>query len=142
MQGPRRKIIGGNWKMNTTLPGAIDLARGIASRLTDIKGIDVVVFPPFPNLRPVRHALQRSEIALGAQDVFWESRGAFTGEVSAPMLRAVGCRWVIAGHSERRRILGESNDVVNRKLLAALHASLRVILAIGETHEERHGHLE
>jgi triosephosphate isomerase len=86
----------------------------------------------------VDDAIDGSRLELGAQDLFWEDKGAYTGEVSGPMLRAVGCRWVIVGHSERRRLLGESSEVVNRKLHAALRNDLQAILAVGETREERH----
>lgn len=133
----RLPIVGGNWKMNTTLFEAVDLAEAIVRRLADEVGVEVVLFPPFPNLRPVDDAIDGSRLELGAQDLFWEDRGAYTGEVSGPMLRAVGCRWVIVGHSERRRLLGESSEVVNRKLHAALRNDLQAILAVGETREER-----
>jgi len=134
----RRPIIGGNWKMNTTLESAVDLAEELARRIVDPGGVDVVLFPPFPNLGAVYRVIEGGPLQLGAQDVFWEQQGAFTGEVSAPMLAAVGCDWVIVGHSERRRILGESNEVVNLKVHAALHGGLSIILAVGETREERH----
>jgi triosephosphate isomerase len=136
-------IVGGNWKMNTTLAEADSLAAEMVRRLGDVTGIEVVLFPPFPNLETVNRAIAGSNLQLGAQDVFWEDRGAFTGEVSAPMLVSVGCRWVIVGHSERRRILGESSQVVNRKLRAVLGNGLDAILAVGETKEERQaGHTE
>jgi triosephosphate isomerase len=99
--------------------------------------VEVVLFPPFPNLHAVDQVVEGSAIELGAQDIFWEDKGAYTGEVSGPMLRSVGCRWVIVGHSERRHQLGESDQVVNRKLHAALRNDLQAILAVGETREER-----
>src|SRR5579872_3772276 len=133
----RRPIVGGNWKMNTNLPGAVDLAQALVRHLGETTAVDVVLCPPFPNLEAVRRAIDASALQLGAQDVFWEDRGAFTGEVSAPMLLAVGCDWVIVGHSERRRILGESSEVVNRKLRAVLRNGLQAILAVGETRDER-----
>jgi triosephosphate isomerase (TIM) len=133
----RRPIVGGNWKMNTTLPTAVELAERVERRIGDVPGIDVVLFPPYPNLESVHQAIDGSTLQLGAQNVFWEETGAFTGEVSAPMLTAVGCSWVIVGHSERRRILGESSEVVNKKLHAALRNGLQVILAVGETGGER-----
>lgn len=140
---PMRKIIGGNWKMNTTLPESVALAEDLVRRIGDVTDVDVVLFPPFPSLSGVHAAIEASTLKLGAQNVFWEDRGAYTGEVSPPMLAAVGCSWVIVGHSERRRILGESSGVVNRKLQAALRSDLNVILAVGETGEERHaGHTE
>ncbi|HEX6509935.1 MAG TPA: triose-phosphate isomerase [Chloroflexota bacterium] len=136
----RRKVVGGNWKMNTTLEGAIALAEDLARRLGDTLDVDVVLFPPFPNLEAVHRVIEATTLQLGAQNVFWEDSGAYTGEVSAPMLEAVGCDWVIVGHSERRRIMGESSEIVNRKLRAVLHHGLRGILAVGETREERHAH--
>jgi triosephosphate isomerase len=123
--------------MNTTLYEAIDLAEAIVRRLGDPHGLEVVLFPPFPNLQAVDQVIDGSEVQLGAQDVFWADKGAYTGEVSGPMLRAVGCSWVIVGHSERRHELGESSEVVNRKLHAALRNDLQAILAVGETREER-----
>lgn len=129
--------------MNTTLQSAEELAHALVARLGSADDVDVVIFPPYPNLEAVARVVEGSSVQLGAQNVFWEPQGAFTGEVSAPMLTAVGCTWVIVGHSERRRLLGESSDVVNRKLRAALDGGLRAILAVGETGEERHhGHTE
>lgn len=138
MPDNRRPIIGGNWKMNTTLLEAIDLAEAVVRQIGEATGVEVVLFPPFPNLDAVSRIIAGSPLQQGGQDVFWEDRGAYTGEVSAPMLVAVGCRWVIVGHSERRRLLGEGSDVVNRKLRTALHNGLEAILAVGETHDERH----
>src|SRR5947209_4944950 len=128
----RKPIIGGNWKMNTTLPEAEALAAALARRLGATREVEVVLFPPFPNLDAVRRIIAGTTLALGAQNLFWEDKGAFTGEVSAPMLAAVGCDWVLVGHSERRRLLGEDSEVVNRKLHAALRHELLAILAIGE----------
>jgi triosephosphate isomerase (TIM) len=133
----RVPIVGGNWKMNTVLPTAIDLAEALVRGLGEPAGVEVVLFPPFPNLEAVHRVIDGSALQLGAQDVFWEDSGAYTGEVSGPMLRAVGCDWVIVGHSERRHILGESDEIVNRKLHAGLRSKLNVVLAVGETAEER-----
>jgi triosephosphate isomerase (TIM) len=134
----RRPIIGGNWKMNTTLPSARDLSQSILRRMGSILDVDVVLFPPFPNLQAVHTVIEASTLQLGAQDVHSEEFGAYTGEVSAPMLSAVGCDWVIVGHSERRHLFGETSEIVNRKLRAALQQDLQAILAIGETREQRH----
>lgn len=134
----RRPIVGGNWKMNTVLSSAVILAEDVVRQLGDRLDVEVVLFPPFPNLEAVYRVVEASALQLGAQDLFWEDMGAYTGEVSAPMLTAVGCDWVIVGHSERRRLLGESSLIVNRKLRAALHHDLQAILAVGETREERH----
>jgi triosephosphate isomerase (TIM) len=135
---PRRRIVGGNWKMNTVRDGAIDLAEELVRRVGETAGADVVIFPPFPNLDAVRTVIDGSALQLGAQDVCWAEAGAYTGEVSAQMLLAVGCAWVIVGHSERRRILGEDDATVNRKLHAALHSGMNIVLAVGETSQERH----
>ena len=134
----RRPIVGANWKMNTTLLTALDLAENVLRRLGDVTNVDVVLFPPFPNLESVYRVIEAGATQLGAQDVYWEDSGAFTGEVSAPMLSAVGCEWVIVGHSERRKLFGESSEIVNRKLHAVLRHGLQAVLAIGETGEERH----
>jgi triosephosphate isomerase len=139
----RRPVVGGNWKMNTTLTSAVDLAETLERRIGEVTGVEVLLCPPFPNLAAVHTAIEGSTLQLGAQDIFWEDKGAYTGEVSGPMLEAVGCGWVIVGHSERRHILGESDEVVNRKLHAALRNGLQAILAIGETRNQRHaGHTE
>jgi triosephosphate isomerase len=135
----RRPIVGGNWKMNTVRDTAVDLAEDLVRRIGEEGRADVVLFPPFTNLDAVNTVIAGSALVLGAQDVCWAEAGAFTGEVSAAMLTAVGCTWVLVGHSERRHILGESDEVVNRKLHAALHGGLNVTLAVGETREERHG---
>jgi triosephosphate isomerase len=133
----RRPIIGGNWKMNTELSEARALASDLVQRVADPGGVDVVICPPFTNLHTVSEVIHTSSLRLGAQDVFWEQKGAYTGEVSPQMLQSVGAEYVIVGHSERRHILGESNEVVNRKALAALAGGLKIILAVGETEDER-----
>lgn len=133
----RRPVVGGNWKMNTILLSAVDLAESLVRQIGEEMTTETVLFPPFPNLEAVHQVIDGSTLQLGAQDIFWDDKGAYTGEVSGPMLSAVGCRWVIVGHSERRRGLGESSEIVNRKLRAGLRNGLQVILAIGETKEER-----
>lgn len=136
-QADRRPIIGGNWKMNTTLQEAQDLARALSDRIGQTPGCEVVVCPPFTNLQTVGKILGSGPILLGAQDVFWADRGAYTGEISPPMVRSVGVEYVIVGHSERRHIIGESNEIVSKKARAAIDGGLRVILAVGETADER-----
>lgn len=139
----RVPIIGGNWKMNTTLHEAEALARALVRSLGDVSAVEIVLCPPFTNLQAVSAIIGSTNVILGAQDVFWERAGAFTGEISPPMLTSVGAEYVIAGHSERRHILRESSAVVNKKTRAALAEGLRVILAVGETREQRHaGHTE
>jgi triosephosphate isomerase (TIM) len=138
-----RKVVGGNWKMNTTLDGAVALAQEVTRRVGETLDVDIVLCPPFPNLEAVYRVIKGTALQLGAQNVFWADSGAYTGEVSPPMLSAAGCEWVIIGHSERRHLLGESSAMVNRKLQAALHHGLSVILAVGETKDERYGgHME
>jgi triosephosphate isomerase (TIM) len=133
----RTKIIAGNWKMYTTAAAALDLAAGVVKGLGAEKGVEVVVCPPFPYLGVVADAVRGSPVALGAQNVYPEMEGAFTGEVSPLMLRDVGCKYVIVGHSERRHKLGESDEFLRKKVLASLEAGLHVIYCIGETLEER-----
>ena len=131
-KAPRRLLLAGNWKMNPlSAAEAVELARGVTPAARQQAAVvDVAVFPPFPWLRPVWDCVHGTEVALGAQDCFWERAGAFTGEVSAAML-AGWCGWVIVGHSERRA-LGETDGDVARKAAAALEAGLSVIVCVGE----------
>lgn len=131
----RRPFVAGNWKMNTTEAEAIALARDVAA-LTASSGCDLAVCVPFPHLAPVRDALRGTHVGVGAQDLHWESKGAFTGEVSAPML-ADYCSHVIIGHSERRQFFGETDEWVNRKLAAVLASPLDPIVCVGEVLEQR-----
>jgi len=128
----RKPIIGGNWKMNTNLATGATLAGEVATGCQDLTdACDVAVFPPFPYLQAVGLALGQQGITLGAQDVYHESDGAFTGEISTTMLRDLNVTMVLAGHSERRHVIGEGDDLVNAKARAALDAGLSVILCIG-----------
>jgi triosephosphate isomerase len=131
----RRPMVAGNWKMNTTVPEGIELARAIVA-LDRPPGVEVAVLPPFTHLWPVCGELRGTGIELGAQDFFWEDAGAYTGEVS-PAALAGWCDLVLVGHSERRHLLGETDEQVARKLRRALTHPLRVILAVGETLEQR-----
>lgn len=134
----RTPIVGGNWKMNTDLASAVELAEGVVVGCADlVRHCDVVVYPPFPYLQAAGRALGHSGILLGAQDVYHEANGAFTGEVSAEMLVDLNVAMVLCGHSERRHILGEDDELVNLKVQAALDASLLVTLCIGETLDQR-----
>ncbi|MBX9583503.1 MAG: triose-phosphate isomerase [Gemmataceae bacterium] len=133
----RRKLVAGNWKMNTTRSEATALAGAVAAGVGASPGCDVAVCPPFPWLVPVAEGLKGSAVALGAQDVYSEPKGAFTGEVSPGMLLEAGCRYVIVGHSERRHVLGETDSQINHKVHAAVEAGLHVILCMGETLGER-----
>ncbi len=133
-----KKLIAGNWKMNLLRREARELARSLVQNI-DEKAVKckVMIAPPYTSLDCVKEVISGSIIELGAQDVFWEPFGAFTGEVSPPMLVDVGCSWVIVGHSERRHILGETDEHVGKKIKAALDFGLKVIVCVGETLNER-----
>jgi triosephosphate isomerase len=134
----RKKFVCGNWKMHGTAAEARALVaelRGLAEGLAE--KVDVAVAPPFTALAAAAEALRGSRIALAAQDVHWEAQGAFTGEVSAAMLREIGCAHAIVGHSERRQLFGETDESVNRKAKAVLAAGLAPIVCVGETLAER-----
>ncbi len=133
----RTPLMAGNWKMHKTVREAVELASDLKTRLADTRGVDVVLCPPFTVLGDVGKAIAGSELELGAQDLHWEARGAFTGEISAPMLWDLGCTYVIVGHSERRRLFGEADEDVRRKVAAALANELFPILCVGESLEER-----
>lgn len=133
----RRPLIAGNWKMNTDRAGAISLAKSVAERAASVPGVDLVLCPPAVYLIPVAEAIWGSSVALGAQNMYHEGNGAFTGELSAAMLLDVGCRYVILGHSERRQLFGETDAAVNKKVLAAMAAGLRPIVCVGELLAER-----
>lgn len=137
----REKFIAGNWKMNLDCDSATELARAIRKRLADgpakNANVDVAVCPPAVYLAEIAKTLAGSEIGLGAQNVYFEGNGAFTGEISVNMLKDVGCKYAVIGHSERRHILGETDELVNKKVVAAIEGGLDVILCIGELLEER-----
>jgi len=133
----RRPFIAGNWKMHLDLKGAIHLAAGLKRELAEVSDADLAVFPPAPFLADVCDTLEGSNIAVGAQNMHPEPKGAFTGEVSAAILVSVGCTMVLVGHSERRDLFGEKDAFLNAKLSAALGAGLRPILCCGEHIEQR-----
>jgi triosephosphate isomerase len=133
----RKLFIAGNWKMNTSRASAVELARALVKEVGALEAIDLAVCPPFVYLSAVREALGAGRIALGAQDMFHEDDGAFTGEISGAMLKDVGCRYVILGHSERRHVIGEGDELTNRKVLKALSDGLMPIFCVGELLQER-----
>ena len=133
----RRPLVAGNWKMNLNRADAVALAAGLAARAAEVGGVDLAVCPPSIYLDAVSAAIAGSPVALGAQNMYHEAGGAYTGEVSAAMLLDVGCKYVILGHSERRHVMGETNQDVNRKVHAALAAGLTSIVCVGELLDER-----
>jgi len=134
----RRTFIAGNWKMNKTVAEATTLVRELRGLVSMVRDkVEVAVAPPFTALHPVAKALEDSNILLAGQNCHAETHGAYTGEVSAVMLKEAGCSYVILGHSERRQLFGETNDGVNRKVSAALKAGLLPIVCVGETLDER-----
>jgi triosephosphate isomerase len=133
----RKLFIAGNWKMNTSSAEAVRLAGVLAAEIGSVADVDLAVAPPFVYLLAVREALAGTRIALGAQDVFYQDDGAYTGEISGAMLKDVGCRYVILGHSERRHVIGETDELINRKIVKALSDGLEVIFCVGELLEER-----
>lgn len=134
----RKKIVAANWKMNMTQGEAAGFVETFLRELTDFDAVEVVLVPPFTALAKVSEALHDVQnVKLGAQNMYWEKGGAFTGEISAAMLRDLYVRYVVLGHSERRALLGETDEIVNRKVRAAHEGSLRPIVCIGETLAQR-----
>jgi triosephosphate isomerase len=133
----RKPLIAGNWKMYKTIAETEAFMDQLAPRIFEVRHCEIVIAPPFTALRRAVELGEAIGIAIGAQDLHWEKEGAFTGEVSAAMLREAGCRYTIIGHSERRQFFGETDDSVNRKLRAALAAGLRPIVCVGELLTER-----
>ena len=137
MNSHRKPLIAGNWKLNKTIKEAIELVTLLKRELHDLQNVDIVVCPVYTALGEVAEVLMGSDIKLGAQDLFWEEKGAFTGEVSAPLLKDAGAEFVIIGHSERRQFFHETDETVNKKTKAALKAGLVPITCVGETLAER-----
>lgn len=132
-----RPFLAANWKMNKTLGETREFLRAFIPLVKEVGDADIVVAPPFLSLGAAAEEIRGSNVLLSAQDVFWEEKGAFTGEVSSQMLRDAGCRYVIVGHSERRQYFGEDDAVVNKKVGAAKKAGIGVIFCVGESLEER-----
>ena len=135
----RKPFIAGNWKMNMDSESATALASGLAAELKSVDTVDVAVCPPFVYLQSVAKAISASGIALGSQNIYFEEKGAFTGETSCQMLKDVCCTYAIIGHSERRHVMGECNELINKKVHAAITGGLLPILCVGELLEEREG---
>ena len=132
----RKPIIAGNWKMNKTVAEGLDLINGIKAQDLDSQ-VEALVCVPFTLLTEVKKALEGTDIKLGAQNMYFEESGAYTGEISPAMLEEIGVDYVILGHSERRQIFGETNEIVNKKIQAALRHGIKPILCVGESLEER-----
>lgn len=133
----RKPLIAGNWKMYKTMSEAEELVKILKDRLAGIDDVEIAVCPPAVNLVPVYNIIADSNIKLGAQNMYWEESGAYTGEISGPMLKEIGATYVIIGHSERREYFQESDEDVNRKVKAAFKYGLKPIICVGETLEER-----
>jgi triosephosphate isomerase len=133
----RRPLIAGNWKMYTTVQEAQQLAAAVVGAAADAVDRDVMIAPPYTALAAVGSILSGTGVMLGAQNVHWEEKGAFTGEISAPMLKEVGCAMAIIGHSERRHIFGETDFMINRRISGALQFGLIPVFCIGETLKQR-----
>jgi triosephosphate isomerase len=134
----RKPFVAGNWKMNTDSHTSVELAERIASESMDVSGqATLAVCPPFVYLQAVAKALSSSGVSLGAQDVYFEPKGAFTGEISTSMLKDIDCAYCLCGHSERRHVIGETDELINKKVIAAIGGGLLPILCVGELLEER-----
>jgi len=133
----RIPFIAGNWKMFKTVQEAVFFIKELKLVVKDVKEVEIVVAPPFTAVHAVAEAARNTNIGVAAQNLYWEASGAFTGEVSGPMIKEAGAEYVIIGHSERRRLFGETDATVNRKVVAALAAGLTSIVCVGETLEER-----
>ena len=133
----RKILVAGNWKMNTLADSALDLAKGIVNKKDDFGKTEVLLCPPYIWIRMVGNLTKDTPIKLGAQNLFWEDKGAYTGEISGDMLKAAGCSYVIIGHSERRQLFNETNQTVNKRLKKALAIGLTPIVCVGENLEQR-----
>jgi triosephosphate isomerase len=133
----RNLLIAGNWKMYKTVSESLETVKKLYNKVKNISTIEIAVCPPFTALKPVSEFLKQTNIKLGAQNLFWEDEGAYTGEISPVMLKDAGCEYVIIGHSERREYFGETDEKVNKKIKSALKHNLKPIVCVGEKLEER-----
>lgn len=135
----RKPFVAGNWKMNTDSHSSVELAKGVADGSIELAGrdVDVAICPPYVYLQAVARAVSSSSVAVGAQDVYYQAKGAFTGEISASMLKDIGCTYALCGHSERRHVIGETDELINKKVTAAIVGGLLPILCVGELQSER-----
>ena len=133
----RKPMIAGNWKMFKTCPEAAETARELVQEIPEAAGADIMIAPPATALTTVSRIIRDTPVDLGGKNLFWEAEGAYTGEISGPMLVSAGCRYVIIGHSERRQYFGETDESVNRKIGAAVAAGLVPVICVGETESER-----
>ncbi len=133
----RKPFISANWKMNKTIEETEEFINSFLPMVRDVSGVDIVIAPPFTSLGAAARLLKRAGVALAAQNVFYEEKGAYTGEISPVMLLSAGCTWVIIGHSERRQFFSETDGIVNKKIHTAGKNGLEVILCIGESLQER-----
>ena len=133
----RTPIIAGNWKMYKTVADTVKYVKEFRKMVNDVSGVEIVIAPPFTALHAAAEAARNSNVAIAAQDLYWEREGAFTGEISAQMIREAGAEYVIIGHSERRTLFGETDTAVNQKTVAAFAAGLTPIVCIGETLDQR-----
>ena len=133
----RRPLMAGNWKMHKNIPEAIAMVKELKPLISDVKDVDVLICPVFTAIYPLSNEVKESNIKIGAQNVYWEPKGAFTGEIAVSMLSDAGCSFVIIGHSERRQYFCETDETVNKRTKATLDASLIPIVCVGETLQER-----
>ncbi|MCL2390806.1 MAG: triose-phosphate isomerase [Endomicrobia bacterium] len=133
----RKPLMAGNWKMNKTVAEAVSMVNALKTAVSDVKDVEILVCPTYTALYAVNNEIKGTNINLGAQNLFWESKGAFTGEISPSMVKDTGCSYVIIGHSERRQYFGETDETVNKRTKAAFAAGLTPIVCVGETLKER-----
>ncbi|GHT45613.1 triosephosphate isomerase [Endomicrobiia bacterium] len=137
----RKPLMAGNWKMNKTISEAVSVVKALKSAVADISDVEILLCPSFTALYAVNNEVKGSNINTGAQNLFWETKGAFTGEVSPAMVKDIGCSYVLVGHSERRQYFGETNETVNKRTRAALAIDLIPVVCVGETLAERESNI-